>query len=282
MKAICLAGFFALAGLSLQPVGGVARAAGLVAPIPRGDQPTVEQPKVEQPKAEQPKVKQPEAKQPEAEEPEEKNPFEKEEEVAPPLADPLIGMNRSFYHINDKLYFWVLRPVAKSYKAVLPQRARLGVANFFSNLGTPMRLVSCLCAGDIEGSSTELVRLGMNTTVGVLGLYDPAKNWLKIEMRDTDFGLCFAQWGMGPGWYFTWPLLGPSCGRDTLALPLNMVLNPATFLPGAGLIQKVNYTSLHLGDYEDLQRNALDPYVALRDAYNQHRRYELKKLERTP
>ena len=211
---------------------------------------------------------------------EEKNPFEKEEEVAPPLADPLRGMNRSFFGLNDKLYFWVVKPVARGYKSLLSQGTRVGVANVFSNLGTPMRVFSCLFAGDLRGSGTELARLGVNTTVGLLGFNDPAKSWLKIEKRDTDFGLTFALWGMGPGWYLTWPLLGPSCGRDTLALPLNIILNPATFLPGAGLIQKVNYTSLHLGEYEDLKRNALDPYIAIRDAYNQHRRYELKQLER--
>jgi len=209
----------------------------------------------------------------------EKDPFEREEEPAPPLADPLQGVNRAFFHFNDKLYFWVLKPVARGYKSVLPQGARVGVGNFFSNLGMPMRMFSCLLQGDLKCTGTELARFGVNTTVGVLGFGDPAKSWLKLRKRHADFGQTFGVWGMGPGWYLNWPLLGPSCGRDTLALPLNAALDPATFLPGAGLIQKVNYTSLHLGEYEELLRAALDPYVAIRDAYNQHRRHSVQTRE---
>ena len=274
MKAIHLAAFVTLAGLGLLLTAGPARAG----------QTTVYPPvRIEIPaKADTPAKTAPPAKAdaPAKTQTEEKNPFEKEEEVAPPLADPVHGMNRAFFSFNDAAYFWVVKPVARGYKALLSEGTRVGVSNMFSNLGSPMRVGACLAAGDLKGSGTELARLGVNTTVGLLGYHDSAKSWLKIEMRDTDFGLTFAQWGMGPGWYLNWPLLGPSCGRDTLALPLNMVLNPLTFLPGAGIIQKINYTSLHIGEYEDLKRNALDPYVAIRDAYNQHRRYELKKLER--
>jgi phospholipid-binding lipoprotein MlaA len=249
MTAKRFAACLALAGMGILPVGSLARAGQ----APAGGVETAQ--------------------------PEDKDPFEKEEAPAPPLADPLRGMNRAFFGFNDTMYFWALKPTAKGYKAVVPQSARVRVANFFSNLGTPVRVFSCLLQGDLKGTGTELARLGVNTTVGVLGFGDPAKSWLKLKKRDEDFGQTFGAWGMGPGCYFNWPLLGPSCARDTLALPLNAILDPVTFFPGASLIQKINYTSLHLGEYDDLKKGALDPYVAIRDAYNQNRRHAIRSRD---
>lgn len=210
------------------------------------------------------------------------DPFEKEEggkAAVPPLRDPHQGMNRAFYHFNDKMYFWVLRPAAKGYRFLVPQSARVGVRNLFSNLGAPSRSLNCLLQGDLKGSGNELARFGVNTTVGVLGLGDPAKGWLKIHMRNEDFGQTLGWWGWGMGRYFTWPIVGPSCPRDTLGALVNALLDPATFLPGASLIARVNNTSLTLGEYEEFKQAALDPYAAIRDAYNQNRRHAVESWE---
>ena len=213
-----------------------------------------------------------------SDEPADVDPFEsksKDEAPAPPLRDPHQSLNRAFFAFNDKLYFWVLRPVAQGYKAVVPQTARVGVSNFFSNLGMPVRMTNCLLQGDMKGTGTELARFGVNTTVGILGFRDPAKSWLKLKKRDEDFGQTLAVWGMGPGSYVCIPIIGPSTYRDILGLPVNAVLNPATFLPGANAIHQVNSTSLHLGEYEDLKKSALDPYISVRDVYNQHRAHAI-------
>ena len=205
------------------------------------------------------------------------DPFAKKEQaVVPPLADPIKPVNKAFYHVNDKLYFWLFRPIATGYAFVLPKIARKGVRNFFSNVGTPVRLVSCLFQGDLKGTGTEAARFGVNTTIGVAGFADPAQGWLKLRKRNEDFGQTFGYWGIGPGFYITWPLLGPSSLRDTVGLPFNMALNPTTYVPGVGLVSRINNTSLSLGDYEDIKEAALDPYVAIRDGYNQHRRHAVK------
>ena len=204
------------------------------------------------------------------------DPFEKKEAgeaAVPPLPDPLQGMNRSFFGFNDKMYFWFLRPVARTYKAVVPHRARVGVRNAFSNLGAPARSLCCLLQGDLKGSGNELARFGVNTTVGVLGLYDPAKHWLKIQIRNEDFGQTLGYWGLGMGSYINLPVAGPSCTRDAVGLVVDAALNPLTFLPGVGIISQVNKASLTLGEYEVFKKATLDPYVAMRDAYNQHRRH---------
>jgi len=204
------------------------------------------------------------------------DPFAKEEGEVAPITDPLAPANRAVFRLNDKLYFWVLRPVARGYKAVLPQTARVGVRNFFSNVAMPRRMVNCLLQGNLRGTGVELARFGVNTTVGVAGFGDPAKGWLKLERRDEDFGQTLGAWGLGSGCYINWIIFGPSSLRDTIAWPVDIALDPATFAPGAGFLKTINKTSLRLGDYEDLKASALDPYVALRDAYDQHRRHVIK------
>jgi len=206
---------------------------------------------------------------------EDDDPFAEEEKPVPPLADPIRPVNRAFYHVNDKLYFWLFRPVAQGWRAVVPKIARVGVSNFFGNLGTPRRFANCLLQGDLRGSGTELARLGVNSTVGLAGLADPARGWLKLRPRREDFGQTLGRYGIGMGLYLHWPMLGPSSPRDTVGSVADAALDPATYLPGAGILQRINHTSLHLGDYEDLKKRALDPYAAIRDAYNQRRRHAI-------
>jgi len=206
----------------------------------------------------------------------EEDPFAAEERPAPPLPDPFEKTNRAFFRFNDRLYFWVLKPVATGYAWVVPQPARVSAANLFKNLAMPRRVLSALLAGDLARSGHELARFGVNTTWGILGLFDPANHRLGLKPWKCDFGHTFAAWGMGPGMYSDLPILGPSCTRDTVALPFNLVTDPIVFIPGVGLISRVNYISLHKDDYEDFVESAMDPYIAIRDAYNQNRHYEIQ------
>ena len=86
-----------------------------------------------------------------------------------PIADPLEPFNRAMYHFNDKLYFWVFKPVAQGYK-VVPEGVRVSVSNFFANLTFPVRFVNCLLLADLRGAGTELGRFVINTTMGIGGL----------------------------------------------------------------------------------------------------------------
>ncbi|MBW2026494.1 MAG: VacJ family lipoprotein [Deltaproteobacteria bacterium] len=105
-----------------------------------------------------------------------------------PIPDPLEPINRIFFVFNDKLYFWFLRPVARGYKKVVPERARVGVRNFFSNLLTPIRLVNCLLQGKFKAAGTETLRFIINSTVGFLGLEDVAKKEGHLSRQDEDLG----------------------------------------------------------------------------------------------
>jgi phospholipid-binding lipoprotein MlaA len=205
-------------------------------------------------------------------------------EYAGTLPDPLEPVNRAFFYFNDKLYFWVLRPMASGYSAVVPEGMRVSVRNFFSNLTTPIRLVNCLLQANFSCVGTEALRFLLNTTVGVAGFFDPAKKDFDIEKKDKDFGQTLGVYGIGPGIYFVWPILGPSSIRDSVGLIGDLFLDPQNYLitdlPLNLAIKsytQVNETSLTLGEYEDLKKSALDPYTALKDAYFQYRQGKIKE-----
>jgi phospholipid-binding lipoprotein MlaA len=195
------------------------------------------------------------------------------------IADPLEPFNRAMYQFNDKLYFWVLKPVAQGYGKVVPEPARVGVSNFFTNLAFPIRFVNCLLQANFEGAAAELGRFTINTIWGVGGLLDPASSKdINLSKQDEDFGQTLGAYGIGQGFYINWPVFGPSSPRDTVGLVGDIFLHPFAYLTadwytflGIWAYDKVNDTSLKVGDYESLKGAAIDPYVAIRDAYVQYR-----------
>jgi len=201
----------------------------------------------------------------------------------PGIADPLEPFNRAMYHFNDKLYFWVLKPVAQGYKKVVPEAARVSVSNFFSNLAFPVRFVNCLLQANFRGAVTESGRFLVNATWGIGGLFDPASSMdIKLLKQDEDFGQTLGVYGLGQGFYINWPIFGPSSPRDTIGMFGDLFLHPFSYLAmgegttiGIRVYNKVNTSSLSIGDYEALKEAAIDPYVAIRDAYVQ---YRLKKV----
>jgi len=209
------------------------------------------------------------------------------EEPAATIADPLEPVNRAFFRFNDKLYFWVLKPVATGYKAVIPEDGRIGIRNFFSNVKTPVRLVNFLLQAKFKGAGNETVRFVLNTTIGLAGFFDPAKKTFKIEKYDVDFGQTLGIWGMGTAFYLDLPILGPASLRDGIGYVVDLFFDPQTYLAYIYLVEeivdyatwaldKVNETSLSLGEYENLKKAALDPYVAVRDAYFQYRQHKIR------
>jgi phospholipid-binding lipoprotein MlaA len=210
------------------------------------------------------------------------------EEVGETIADPIEPVNRAFFHFNDKLYFWVLKPVATGYKAIIPEDGRIGIRNFFSNLTTPVRLANCLLQARFKGAGNETLRFVVNTTYGLGGVLDTAKKEFKIAKQEADFGQTLGIWGMGPVFYLDLPVLGPSSLRDGLGFAVDASLNPQTYLAfyfvvysyantGGWILEKINEASLTLGEYESLKKAALDPYIALREAYSQYRQNKIKK-----
>ena len=210
----------------------------------------------------------------------EEEPIEENEVVR--IADPIKPWNTAMYHVNDKFYFWLLKPVSQGYSAVVPEDIRLSVSNFFENLTTPIRFVSSLLQLKMKKAGNELVRFVYNSTAGIGGLADVAKTDLDIKRHDEDLGQTLGHYGVGHGFYIVWPVLGPSSLRDTVGMVGDWFLDPVNYVNpfidslGIAAYDEVNETSFYIGDYEDLKKAAIDPYVSIRDAYTQHRK---KKVE---
>jgi phospholipid-binding lipoprotein MlaA len=200
------------------------------------------------------------------------------------VADPLEGLNRFMFQFNDTLYFCVLKPVAQAYCRVTAEPVRVGVRNFFHNLTTPVRFVSCLVQGKVEVAGMEFGRFVVNTTWGILGVADPAKERLDLDPNDDeDMGQALAVRGVGNGFYIVWPLLGPSTLRDSVGLVGDQFLNPLGYLrpwvayTAVSAVRVTNETSLSLGQYESLKAAAIEPYSAIRDAYIQYRAKSIQR-----
>lgn len=206
-------------------------------------------------------------------------------EEAAPVADPLEGFNRLIFKINDKLYFWFLRPVALGYSHVVPEPGRVAVRRFFANAYTPVRFANNVLQFKFKNAAEEVARFVINTTLGVAGFMDPAKKWWNMEMHEEDFGQTLGFYGFGPGLYLNLPVFGPSNIRDTIGMVADIFASPTAYiLPndreivvGINAYQKVNEASLNIGLYEGIKRDALDPYIFIRNAYQQHRVSEIKK-----
>jgi phospholipid-binding lipoprotein MlaA len=205
---------------------------------------------------------------------------------SPRIADPIEPFNRAMYHVNDKLYFWLLKPAATGYKYAVNEDFRGLFSNFYQNLKAPIRIVNNFLQGKLGYAGIELARFVVNSTVGVVGLRDCAKECFGINGRDADFGQTLGKYGVGFGFYIVWPVLGPSSPRDTVGWMGDWLLRPQSYVSsqtfsyeatGLYVHEQVNYTSLHLGDYEALKQAAIDPYVAMRDAYVQYRKKLIEK-----
>jgi len=199
------------------------------------------------------------------------------------IADPFESSNRLMFHVNDGLYFWVVKPVAEVYTNVAPEPVRIGINNFFQNLTTPVRFVNCLLQGKGDAAGTEFNRFVINTTAGVLGFGDPARDQHGLEPVEEDLGQTLAVAGFDNGFYIVWPLLGPSTARDSVGMVGDMFLNPVFYVEhtetaiGISAVRYTNESSFHIGEYEAFKSESLDPYVAMRDMYIQYRNKKIQQ-----
>ncbi len=193
--------------------------------------------------------------------------------------DPFEPMNRTFFTVNDKLDTYVASPLAKGYRDVVPAPLRSVVTNFFANLGDVGNFANNLLQGKGKDALDSLMRLALNSTLGIAGLLDIATP-NGIDKHPQDFGLTLGTWGFDSGPYLVLPLLGPSTLRDGAGEVVNIEIDPLVYerppvrntLYGLNLI---NTRSNLLGATDLLSQAALDPYTFVRDAYLQQRRYRI-------
>lgn len=187
--------------------------------------------------------------------------------------------NRSVYNFNEGLDRVALKPVSRAYIDHVPQPVRTAASNFFDNLRYLDTVLNGFLQGKVAQGSSDLARFGINTTVGVLGLFDVASKF-GLPPHDEDFGQTLAIWGAGPGEYLVYPLLGPSGVRDTGGVVVSLLTNPIVYAvpPVAiplGILSVVDLRARNEGFTRFRDAAALDPYVFTRESYLQYRQFEI-------
>jgi phospholipid-binding lipoprotein MlaA len=200
--------------------------------------------------------------------------------------DPWEGYNRQVWRFNEAVDEAVLLPVARGYRAVVPEPVRTGVSNFFGNLSDVWSLVNHVLQLKPRESAETLARVGLNSTVGLFGLIDVASG-VNLQRHREDFGQTLGYWGLPSGPYLVLPLLGPSTLRDTAALPVDWkgdLVGAVSDTPTRSVLtgtRLVNLRATVLDAGRVLDAAALDKYTFVRDAHLQRRR-GTGDLPRTP
>ncbi len=194
--------------------------------------------------------------------------------------DPIEGFNRAMFAFNEGLDSAILKPVATGYEAVLPSPIRTGVTNFFGNIDDLFIGVNNLLQGKVPEAFSDLGRVAINTTIGLLGVLDVASE-AGLEKHDEDFGQTFGRWGVGNGAYVVIPFFGPRNVRDTVGLVLDVAADPvanhepARVRDAALVLRVVNDRANLLPADKVVEEAALDKYSYMRDAYLQRRRNQI-------
>jgi phospholipid-binding lipoprotein MlaA len=190
--------------------------------------------------------------------------------------DPLESYNRVMYKVNQSADRIILKPAAKVYDAVLPAPISHGVSNFFSNLNEITVIINDLLQFKFGQAMDDLGRFGLNTTVGIGGLFDVAGH-AGYEKNNEDFGQTLGVWGAGSGAYVVLPIFGPRTTRDTVGLVADWYTNPITYIDhdetryAFWALFALDKRSNLLKAEKVLDEAALDEYTYVRDAYLQHR-----------
>jgi phospholipid-binding lipoprotein MlaA len=190
--------------------------------------------------------------------------------------DPWEGFNRKMFALNDTLDRAIFAPVARGYRAITPRPVRHGVVNFLNNLRSPVVFINDVLQGDAHQAGTTVARFGINSTIGLLGVLDPATN-MGLARRDEDFGQTLGRWGAHPGPYLFLPVIGPTNVRDGLGSIVDLAVDPINWadydgrtavVVARGAVNAVSTRESLLDVNDQMRRTSLDPYVSVRSGYS--------------
>ncbi|MEX2642093.1 MAG: VacJ family lipoprotein [Acetobacterales bacterium] len=202
--------------------------------------------------------------------------------------DPFEPVNRAVFQFNRGADALVLKPAATGYVLFVPPEIRTGIGNALDNLKAPVVFANDVFQGSQDRAHTTFVRFLINSSIGVLGIFDVATRW-GYEQHDEDFGQTLAVWGVRSGPFLMLPLLGPSNPRDTAGIVVDYFLDPLRYVflnteeeylldvhTGARVVDS---RAAQLGTVEEIERSSLDFYAAVRSLYGQRRATEIRNGE---
>jgi phospholipid-binding lipoprotein MlaA len=198
--------------------------------------------------------------------------------------DPFEPVNRGVFWFNDTLDIYLFEPIARGYNEITPTEVQTGITNFFDNLLYPMYLVSDLVQLKFSQAGDHTGRFAINSTVGLLGFIDVAKDW-GLEPHREDFGVSLGYYGVPPGPYIVLPILGPSNVRDVFGTVVDSFLDPTTAIGYSSLssatktaaigttnaVRFVNRRSALIEPIETAKESSVDYYLFVQAAYHQMR-----------
>jgi phospholipid-binding lipoprotein MlaA len=207
--------------------------------------------------------------------------------AAAPVSDPFERVNRTMFKFNNSVYTRVLRPVSRGYQSAVPEPARRGMRNFFDNIEYPVRFISCVLQGKLDRAGAETGKFALNSTIGLAGFIKVSDRYPALRVPEEDIGQVLGTWGFGPGPFLVLPVLGPSSIRDGIGRVGDAYATPTnwrfmrheeswirtTLIVGDVLVG----LPVLLATHDALQRSAVDPYVAFRNAYLQYREGEVAR-----
>ncbi|MDH1261369.1 MULTISPECIES: MlaA family lipoprotein [unclassified Pseudomonas] len=192
--------------------------------------------------------------------------------------DPWEGFNRAMFRFNDTLDTYALKPLAQGYQTVTPKFLEDGVHNVFGNLGDVGNLANNLLQGKIHDAGVDTSRLLLNTTIGVLGFFDVAKQ-MGLNKTDEDFGQTLGVWGLDSGPYLVLPFLGPSSVRDAAGRLPDSLLEPYPYMdhvPTRNVTRGVDVVDTRASLLSAEKLISGDKYIFIRNAYLQNREFRVK------
>lgn len=208
-----------------------------------------------------------------------------EASIAPYYYDPWEGFNRAMFSFNNVSYQYVLIPLSDGYKFILPGTVRDKIGNAFDNLREPLNLLNNTFSGEFNAAGANLGRFLINSTVGLLGLFDPADDWFDIKPQKQTLANTLQHYNVGSGAYLVIPILGPSDTRGAFSTLTEGFIHPVNYVADSPqniqirMVDGLDDFSEQSDIYQQLFKQAEDPYIYFRNQYIQgQRRDELFEL----
>ena len=207
-----------------------------------------------------------------------------------PVKDCFEKLNRGTFALNQGLDKTIFKPVAKGYRT-LPRQVRTGTSNVLVNLSSLITIPNNILQGDFKTAGVNTGRFVVNTTVGILGIFNVAKEMGFSKYEKEDYGQTLGVWGVGAGCYVVLPILGPSTVRDTTGSFINILggdpwynasthgnneyLDKSDYMLTKALTG-VDFRAKNIDSFDNLEKNSIDFYASVRSLYLQDRK---KKIE---
>lgn len=198
--------------------------------------------------------------------------------------DPLENLNRAFFALDMDLDDAIFKPTAYAYRWIVPKPGRKGIRNALNNLESPVIFVNDVLQGEMSRAGTTTARFLINSTIGLLGLFDVAKS-MGLPRHEEDFGQTLGAGGVGGGPYLVLPILGPTNFRDMTGRLIDLAFDPLTWMGGTNaqtiaisrfVLDAISQREANIESFDEIERTSIDLYVQVRSIYNQHRQAEIK------